>query len=712
MGKETIIKYAIDTIEYEENDVVLKGWAYDCKNHNIVDISLIGEESKGVTLIREQRTDVNQHLGVSLEKKLGFIIKFEKRWQNKKVKLKLVSNDSYLIKKVRLKENRNKKGLLLKSKAEFSIQKIRWGFDYLDQNGIKKTFGRLKTEIFSKQMDPYRYWIETNEKHDVKTINKEITKFKKQPKISILLPVYNTEEKWLRECIESVLSQYYSNWELCIADDNSNQSQVRRILNEYEARDPRIRIVYRDENGHISKASNSALEIATGEYVALLDHDDTLAPFALYRVVELINKNADAEFIYSDEDKINKSGRRSRPFFKPDWSPDTLLSQNYICHFVVIKSSLMNRVGGFRVGYEGAQDYDLILRCTELTQEIYHIPQILYHWRMIENSTAENPEAKLYAFEAGKRSIEAAILRRKLAAKVKMGKNLGTYDILYEVKGKPEVSIIIPTKDHSEDLEICINSIINKSDYSNYEIIVVDNGSKDNKTFDLFEKYQQSLGELFKVITLNIPFNYSKLNNEAVKIATGDYLVLMNNDIEVITDGWIERMIGFAQQKHIGAVGAKLYYNDQTIQHAGVVLGIGGVAGHSHKYFNHRSAGYFSRLMINSNYAAVTAACLMVEKKKFIEVGGLDSINLSVAFNDVDFCLELLEKGYYNICLTSAECYHYESKSRGMEDTKEKKKRFDREIYYMKEKWKTYIAHDPYYSPNLTLEKEDFSIKK
>lgn len=712
MKKEAAIKYSIDTINKEDGYIFVKGWGYDNENKMEIEISLIGEEPRGVSFKREQRTDVNQHLGVELEKKLGFEIKFDSSWENKTVKLKLLCGNNYIFNKVKLRKKKINSKMDIKSKAEKNIQKIKWAIDYLEQNGIKRTFARLQTEVFSKNMDPYRYWIEKNEKYDEKKLIKEITGYEKQPKISIILPVYNTDEKWLRECIESVLSQVYTNWELCIADDHSTRSQVQRILSEYAQKDTRIKVVYREKNGHISEASNSALEIATGDYVALLDHDDTLASFALYRIADLINKNVDAEFIYSDEDKINKAGRRSKPFFKPDWSPDTLLSQNYVCHLSVIKSSLIKKAGGFRVGFEGAQDYDLALRCTELTNEIYHIPEILYHWRMIENSTAENPQAKLYAFDAGKNSIEAALVRRNINGTVSMGKNLGTYGVLYKIAGKPKVSIIIPTKDHAKDLEICIESIINKTDYSNYEIIVVDNGSEEIQTFELFEKYARVFGEAFKIVTLDIPFNYSKLNNEAVKLSTGEFLVLMNNDIQVITENWIEKMLGFAQQQHIGAVGAKLYYNDSTIQHAGVVIGVGGVAGHSHKYFNAKNPGYFSRLMIDSNYAAVTAACLMVEKEKYLDVDGLNSINLAVAFNDVDFCLKLLEKGYYNICLSSVECYHHESKSRGVDDTKEKKRRFDKEISYMKEKWKIYIAHDPYYNPNLTLEKEDFSIRK
>lgn len=378
----------------------------------------------------------------------------------------------------------------------------------------------------------------------------------------------------------------------------------------------------------------------------------------------------------------------------------------------MIKTDLVREVGGFEVGLEGAQDYDLFLKCTEKAKCVVHIPKILYHWRTIETSTAENPEAKRYAFKAGKKAIENALKRRKLKAIVKNGKIPGVYDVIYKTNDKSKVTIIIPTKDHVDDLKLCLNSILKyTSKTTDFEIIVVDNGSKENGTLNVFEQYKKKLGDQFKVLTLDIPFNYSTLNNEAVKMAKGDYLVLLNNDIEILTDNWLELMLGYAQQPHIGAVGAKLYYSDNTVQHAGVILGIGGVAGHSHKYYDRESYGYFGRLVLNSDYSAVTAACLMVSKEKFLEVGGLNEENLSVAFNDVDFCIKLLDHGYYNVGLMMVEAYHYESKSRGEDTSGKKQQRFIKEINYMKETWPQYLEYDPYYSPNLTLHREDFSLK-
>lgn len=714
MKEKSIIRYSIDSISRRDGKIFVRGWAYNSITNTSVELSLLDSISEGVAFKREHRVDVNQKCKIEEKQKIGFKIIFPSSWWKKSVKIKFSStdHDSYNVVNLKLNREIDFTGNTLKSKINLNVKKVSLGVKYCYDNGVKDTIRRIKAEISYEFLEDYKKWIEANEKYDAEEIMAQIDTFAKQPKISIILPVYNTDEKWLRKCIESVRSQYYSNWELCIADDNSTQGYIKKVLNEYEQNDSRIKVVYRSKNGHISESSNSALAIAEGEYVAFLDHDDLLAPFALSRMVEEINIHEDAEFIYSDEDKINKFEKRSKPFFKPDWSPDTLLSQNYICHFLVIKRELVNAVGGFRVGYEGAQDHDLVLRCTEKTDAIYHVPEILYHWRMIKSSTAGNPKAKTYAFEAGKKAIESALARRNIKASVSVGKLLGTYRVKYEIQGNPKVSILIPTKDHARDLKICLESILNKTNYNNYEIIIIDNGSKEKETFALFEKYKSLLEDRFIVLDLDVPFNYSYLNNEGVKKSTGDYVLLLNNDIQILTDHWLERMLGFAQQKHIGAVGAKLYYKDGSVQHAGVVIGLGGVAGHSHKYYSGKSTGYFNRLTIDSNYAGVTGACLMVEKNKFLAMNGLDAENLSVAFNDVDFCLKLISSGYHNICLAQVECIHYESKSRGKEDTKEKQARFEKEIVFMKDKWGKYIIEDPYYNKNLTMDREDFSINR
>ncbi|WP_424767317.1 glycosyltransferase [Paenibacillus sp. sgz302251] len=534
--------------------------------------------------------------------------------------------------------------------------------------------------------------------------------FRYKPLISILVPVYNVDERWLRDCVDSVKNQVYPNWELCLVDDCSTKTHIRPLLNELASSDNRIKVKFRTENGHISLTSNDALEMANGEFVALLDHDDELTLDALYENVALLNKYQDADMIYSDEDKISEEGEIHSPFFKPDWSPDTFLSQMYTCHLGVYRTKLVREIGGFRKGFEGSQDYDLVLRLTEKTNKIYHIPKVLYHWRTIADSTAFDSSAKNYAFVAGLKAIQEALDRREEGGLVNPIPNYpGQYLVKYPVVDEPMVSIIIPTRDGHEILAGCLESIFQKTTYNNFEVIIVDNGSTDVKTFELFKEWKTKVNERFKVLELDIPFNYPKLNNEGARIADGEMLLFLNNDTEVITSTWLESMVGQAQRESIGAVGAMLLYPDNTLQHAGVILGIGGWAGHSHKGFPMNSPGYVGRLLLNSNYSAVTGACLMLKKKDFEAVNGFEE-TLSVACNDVDLCLKLLNNGKYNLVLPDVRLYHYESKTRGYEDTPEKQERFKREVQYMNDNWAEYMNNDRFYSPNLTRAREDFSI--
>lgn len=702
------IKFFLNEMDEVDGKFILKGWGYNAITHEPLEMSIIGKSSLGVSLVRIDHKALGLALGYDSKEDLGFKIIFESTWKNKEILLKLYSGEKYKIQKIKCAIKEEHKLRSLKKSIQ---RKLFLGKRYFDENGLKNTLKSLYKEVTQEEAKKYRCWIKKNESQERLSIGNEITAFQMNPKISIILPVYNSNEEWLKECIKSVLDQYYTNWELCIVDDHSKNKNIKKILDEYASRNVKIKVFYHEKNEHISKASNTALNIATGEYIALLDHDDVLSRDALYKAVKAINKNPKIDFIYTDEDKITQKGERCDPFFKPDWSPDSILSQNYICHLVMIRKTLVEKAGNFRIGFEGAQDYDLILRCTELTKEIHHIPEVLYHWRKTSDSTAENPEAKNYAFEAGKKAIESALMRRNVLGEVKKIGNSGAYQIKYAIEKNPKISIIIPTKDHSDDLEICLKSIIEKSRYENYEIIIMDNGSKEQATFDIYEEYEEKLKNKFSVLTLDTPFNFSELINYAARFSKGEYLVLLNNDTKIITEDWSGIMLGFAQQRHIGAVGVKLLYSDDTIQHAGVIIGIGGVAGHSHKHYSKKSRGYFQKLYTDSNYSAVTAACLMVEKRKFLEVNGFDEENLAIAFNDVDFCLKLLELGYYNISLSQVESYHYESKSRGKENNKEKKNRFQKEVYYMQEKWDTLKGDDPFYSANLSMKKEDFSIK-
>ena len=575
------------------------------------------------------------------------------------------------------------------------------------------TLRRLKMDQSpGKSVQDYQVWISQNENWDVEAIQKEIQNFKYQPKISILMPVYNVEQNWLEKCIQSAQNQFYPNWELCMADDCSTDESVRPTLEKYAKSDERIKVVFRSENGHISRATNSALEIATGEFVALLDNDDELAPIAFYEVVKALNENPELDLIYSDEDKIDMQGNRFDPAFKPDWSPDLLLGTNYISHLGVYRRSIMNEIGGFRPGFEGSQDYDLVLRFTEKTtaQRIHHIPKVLYYWRILPTSTAADQSTKGYAFEAGLKAVQEALVRRGIKGTAHHAAGNGLYDVEYEVLSTDLVSIIIPTRDGYDDMLRCLNSIVAKTSYPNYEIIVADNGSTDERMEKLYAKFKGQLGERFRVESIDIPFNYSRINNLAAQKAKGKYLLFLNNDTEVITPGWITKMVSFAQFERIGMVGAKLYYPNQTIQHAGVIVGLGGAAGHCHHTYPKGDFGYFGKLEINVNYLAVTAACCMIRKADFEQLGGFEE-KLTVAFNDVDLCLREYEAGHDNVWLHGVELYHYESQTRGYENTPEKKARFDQETKFMEDRWGKYIANDPFYNPNLSRVGGHFGIR-
>ena len=476
--------------------------------------------------------------------------------------------------------------------------------------------------------------------------------------------------------------------------------------------DERIRVVFREQNGHISEATNSALAIATGEFVALLDNDDELAINAFYEVVKVLNENPELDLIYSDEDKIDMDGNRSDPAFKPDWSPDLLLGTNYISHLGVYRRSILEEIGGFRKGYEGSQDYDLVLRFTEKTtkERITHIPKVLYYWRMLPTSTAVDQGSKGYAFEAGLRAVQDALVRRGINGHATHGAANGLYDVYYDIESEKLVSIIIPTKNGYKDVQRCVSSIIEKTTYQNYEIIMADNGSTDPKMHELYAEFEQQLPGRFFVESIDIPFNFSTINNRAAKKAHGEYLLFLNNDTEVITENWLTLMVSFAQQERIGCVGAKLLYPNNTVQHAGVILGLGGVAGHGHYGYPHGDLGYFGRLAINVNYSAVTAACLLMKKADFDAVGGFEEA-FTVAFNDVDLCLKVQALGRDNVWLHEAELYHFESQTRGYDDKGKKKKRFEQEKVMMEEKWGPLIENDPFYNPNLTRDIPNFSLR-
>ncbi len=537
-------------------------------------------------------------------------------------------------------------------------------------------------------------------------IKKEMAAFEKRPLLSIIMPVYNVDPKWLSKAIASIEAQWYDNWELCIADDKSTNEATLAYLDTLSH--PKIKITRLKENLNISGASNAAIASAEGDYIVLMDNDDEITPDALYELVKCINET-DADFIYSDEDFISPEGEYINPHFKPDFSPDLLLSHNYITHISCFKRTLLDEVGHFDSAYDGAQDYELFLRLTEKAARICHIPKVLYHWRMLETSTSLNSEAKPEALERGKRLLEETLRRRGIDGKVEHANLHHYFRVRYTIKDNPLVSIVIPFKDKPELLEMCVNSILEKSTYDNYEIIGISNNSEEDATFACMKRLEAKDPRV-AFYEYNLPFNYAQINNHAVETyAKGEHVVLLNNDIEVISPEWIEAMLEHSQRKEIGCVGAKLYYPDDTVQHAGIIIGLGGYAGHSHKHAPRESTGYFNRLNVIQNVSAVTAACLMIEKRIYEEVGGMDEVNFKVAYNDVDFCLRVMEAGYYNLFTPYAEMYHHESVSRGYETTPEKIARFQKEKDALFRRHTRILTEgDPYYNPNLTHDSEEF----
>jgi D,D-heptose 1,7-bisphosphate phosphatase len=558
----------------------------------------------------------------------------------------------------------------------------------------------------------YSEWVrryDTLTDQDREKIKVQINRLHNPPLISMVMPVYNPPLNMLEDAIRSVQDQLYPHWELCIADDASTDAGVQELLQRYMDNDSRIKVVFRENNGHISAASNSALELVNGDYVALLDNDDLLREHALFWIVDAVVTHPDAGLIYSDEDKIDQSGLRYDPYFKPDWNPDLFLSHNMICHLGAYRTDLVKKLGGFREGYEGAQDYDLALRCSEQLAplQIVHIPRVLYHWRSHPGSTALAGNEKNYALLAGERALNDHFARTQVSAKVEL-LDFGMYRAQYAIpESTPLVSLIIPTRNGLSLVKQCIDSLFAKTTYKNFEVLIVDNNSDDPKTLDYFASLADN--KKIRVLRDERPFNYSALNNAAINKARGEYVGLINNDIEVISPEWLDEMISLAIQPGVGAVGARLWYPNDTLQHGGCITGIGGVAGHSHKHLPRGEFGYFARAQLIQTVSVVTAACLIIKKSIYAEVGGLDEVNLKVAFNDVDFCLRVREAGYRNIWTPYAELYHHESATRGHEDTQEKQLRFRNEMLYMQKRWGYLLMNDPAYSPNLTLDREDFS---
>ena len=584
--------------------------------------------------------------------------------------------------------------------------------DYCRKNGLKKCLKKIYMKFFRLEEVSFQQWRKGALPTPKDLERQKRTQFAKEPLISLAVPLYRTPEPYLEALVKSVREQTYGKWQLCLADGSGNQELEETAL-RFVGQDVRICYVNLGENRGIAGNTNGALKMAKGDYVALLDHDDLLSPDALYEIVKCVNQCPEADVIYSDEDKVDERGRKFyEPHFKPDFNLDLLRTMNYICHLFAVKTDLLRAVGGMREAYDGAQDYDLIFRCTERAEKICHIPKILYHWRCHKGSTSRNPESKNYAFDAGLRAVEDHYRRMGIRAAVSHGIKPGMYHTVYERPFDPLVSVIIPNKDHIEDLELCIGSLLEKSSYKNLELIIVENNSKEPETFAYYERKRRELKN-FRVVEGKDEsgFNYPAINNFGASFAKGEYLLLLNNDIEMIDGACVEELLGQCMRPDVGIAGARLYYGDDTVQHAGVIVGLGGVAGHAFVGLPRSEWGYMAKAVAAQDLSAVTAACMMVKKDVYMAVGGMTEA-LAVAFNDVDFCLKVRKKGWLVVYEPYAQAYHYESKSRGLENTPEKLERFHGEMRLFRERWREILEKgDPYYNVNLTLDRNDFTFR-
>ena len=578
---------------------------------------------------------------------------------------------------------------------------------------IKKIFVKLfKTDKKNNKSEEelYKIWIAQNEPNDKELGKQRKTKFGYEPKISIVVPMHNTNEQFFLDLLNSLLNQTYKNWELCLADGSEKQNE--NIYAVCMANSKNVKYKFLEENNGISENTNEAIKMADGDFIAFVDHDDVLPIFSLYEVVKTINENPEVEFIYSDEDKLDENDNRFAPYFKPDFSPETIECHNYITHLVVVKKELLQKVGMLDSRFDGAQDFDFVLRATENTKNIVHIPKILYHWRAHRNSTANDVYSKTYAYEAGAYVIAEHLRRTEKYGVVGVpGEVPGMYQVKFAFEGTPKVCIVIPNCDHYKVLKKCLKSILTLTTYENYEVLIVENNSKEKSTFNYYKKIQKN--PKIRVITCPInEFNYSKIINFGVKNTDAEYILQLNNDTKLLTPDWLENFIGYAQNKEIGAIGARLYYPDKSIQHAGIAYGIDGKAGNLLVNLPYGVHGYFGREAMVANVSAVTGACLFARREIYEEVGFMDDELFKVSFNDVDFCLKILEKGYRLVYNPYVELIHYESKSRGYEDTPEKLARFETESKNFQSKWSKLLeTPDPYYNVNFSRKDCNFTIK-
>ena len=713
------MKYKVDVVRIRENSITLNGWVIGKSPESKATFRVEDERHNPVKFkyVPTRRDDVSQiYYKKCYDRDFGFDIRcpYERgknyflliRCEGKQAKIKY--NEELIARRSSVAHKR-----IEKLKDLMNMETVHVAMDFWKEHGLKALVVKSKHKLQGLDNDyDYGEWYELTKptEEELEAQRKKLFDF--EPRLSIAIPAYKTPERYLKEMLDSILAQTYTNWEVCIADGSPKGESLERVLRRYAEKDSRIRYQILGENKGIAGNTNAAMDMARGDFLVLADHDDTLPPHALYEVVKAVNERPGAQVIYSDEDKLDMDGKALfDPHFKPDFNPDLLTSVNYICHLFVVRMDLLETVGRFRQEFDGAQDYDFIFRCTEAAKEVYHIPKVLYHWRCHQNSTASNPESKRYAFEAGARAIMAHYERMGIEAEsVVKGVDFGIYHTKFKIQGEPLVSVVIPNKDHWQDLDVCVKSLMERATYRNLEFVIVENNSAEAETFAYYERLQAEHGNV-RVVTWEREFNYSAINNFGAGFAKGEYLLLLNNDTEIIEPDCIQEMLGFCQREDVGIVGARLLYADDTIQHAGVVVGFGGIAGHTFIGLHKAENSYFHRAMCAQDYSAVTAACMMTKKSVFDQVGGL-SEELAVAFNDIDYCMKVRSLGKLVVYAPYALLYHYESKSRGLEDTPEKIERFNREVAVFIKKWPDIIQNgDPYYNPNLTLRKSNFALR-
>lgn len=709
--KESYITYNIDFVRRRGKNVFIQAWAVytgDVLEKKLVDSE--GNELQDVIWQTSSREDVMAVYKVSRDECVGFSAEFpRKSITGAKIYLQLSTEESEKQVEFDLKELDRKSTRPYRLKELLSKPYQQRNRELIQDKGWATFFDYLWEESYGAGDSYEEYFL----RH--KVTSRELRKQRKEvfpdaPLFSIVVPLYKTPVNYLKELIDSICQQSYEGWELCLADGSGDNTLGKYIQKEYPG-ESRIRYKLLKDNTGISGNTNEALEMARGDYIVFADHDDTLERDALYHAACVLRDHPETEMIYTDEDLMNENGISFNPHIKPDFNLEYLRCINYICHLVIVKHELYKRVGGLRSEYDGAQDYDFVLRCVEKTNHIYHIPRVLYHWRSHQGSTAGNVDSKTYAIDAAKRALEAHYERTGENAEVKFTGHFIVFSSKFQVEGNPKISILIPNKDHTEDLDHCIQSIEQKSTWKNYEIVVIENNSELDETFAYYEQIQQEYDNV-RIVKYEGIFNYSAINNVGAAQASGDYYLLLNNDTEVITPDWMEIMLGYCQKEDVAITGAKLYYPDDTIQHAGIVVGLGGFAGHVHSGLPKNNVGFMGRLVTSQEISAVTGACMLVKKSVYDELQGLDE-DFAVALNDVDFCLRARELGKKVVYANDAELYHFESKSRGYEDTPEKLSRFWAEIEHFQKRHTAILdAGDPYYNPTLTLEKGDCSMRK